>query len=212
MTKQEDRRLAVLDAIIRGSDAWSHAHEIACLMQIEADELVEWLDELIRLRVIDQFVDPRGVISYTLTIESAEMLGVELIEVGCGETTVWVKRRKREPRHRKSFTHNQHPSIRCASRDLGDVNGDLEDLASKEPGPDMLAEWADLAERWKPRGPIDPDELPKPWHLLYYDGWPWVESSRDKQVCLSCRGLPLSFGSYCLECERHWLDSKKRKR
>lgn len=213
---------AVLGAVVDGARAWSTAADLADALQWAVADVVIIVDELVVNGMLAAWA-PDGAPAWTLTPLSAEGLHVSLCEHGNGVhgRLAWRRddvrgddRRRRPGRGRV---------------ELPDGGDPLRHAPDPRPGPAAIAEAADEADHWKPRGPLRVDQLPRPTVILLGSETTWSEAParvagrrtppprKGKKGkgqgaapapyhCSACRGQRLRPSAYCLRCGRWGLD------
>lgn len=197
----EEAWSAVLGAIVDGPAAWSTAADVAAILTWEFETANEVLHDL-SLNWMAERWDRPGAEAWTLTPLAAEGLNVCLIEDHFSGRLRW---RRGEPPPRRA-------------RRPGGPGVDPVDVPDPAPGPEELAEAAEAAARWRPRGPLDPDRLPRPTVVLTGSRSTWDEApapvagrrrGKGPKVpfhCSACRGAKLKPSVYCGRCCRWGFD------
>jgi hypothetical protein len=196
---------AVLTAIVEGPLAWSGASDLAEALAWEVDSVCEVLCELTLNGLVEPWARADGV-AHTLTPLAARGLEVHIVERGLNWRPRW------EPIDRRR---------RVARPGRGTDDGALARVPDPGPGPAEIAEASDELSKWRPRGPMRVEHLPRPTVLLMGCETDWSERSsavagrhaptagattRTKRRCSACQGRRLSPSTYCLRCNRWGLD------
>lgn len=190
---------AVLGAIVDAPRAWSSAADLATVLGWTAGEVDDVLCEL-SFNGLAESWPVKGVASWTLTPFAAEGLNVWLCEQGIAGRTRWARSGSADAPARA-------PAPRREAADLTAV-------PDPGPGPVEIAEAADEADRWKPRGALSVDRLPRPTVILTGSKSTWDEAparapgkpSRRRFRCSACLGRKLRPSVYCLRCNRWGMD------
>ena len=202
---------AVLGAIIDGPRAWSTAAEVAEGAGLEPSLILDVLCDLALNGMAAAWSPRPGVEGWTLTPLSAEGLQVSLYEYDITGRCRW-RRRGEALRARRAFPSDPPP--------------DPAAVPDPSPGPAERAEAADDLKRWRPRGPLRVEHLPRPAVVLTGCKVAWDEApgfdlgarlktlrprrSKRKPVpkfqCTACNGARLAPSHYCLRCDRWGLD------
>lgn len=198
---------AVLGAIVDAPRAWSTVAELADATECTEYHISETLNDLALNGMASAWSPRPEVEGWTLTPLSAEGLKVSLCEYGMSGRARW--RRRDEPARRPK---------------VGRVGPRLDPalVIDPGPGPEAAATAADESSRWRPKGPLRVEQLPRPTVILTGSKSTWDEapghvanrkrppkktcSQPHKFKCSSCLGARLKPNVYCARCHRWGLD------
>lgn len=195
---------AVLAAIRDGAVAWSTAGDLARATELDRGRIDCALAMLWSMGLVETTGGMTEEEAWTFTPLAADGLRVTLEERrGLVSRPYWVGINMASGRDRSESLHVHVP---CEGTLVS-----VDELVDPGPGPAELAEEADEARHWTPRGPFRVDNLPRPTRLLYDDGPPWREMvapppPSHASACHICQGRKLDPAEFCLSCRRWGFD------
>jgi hypothetical protein len=202
-----DNRMAVLNALTEGPEAWKSPQELAGMLGISAVEAEDLLCELDLAGLLEIWETDDGPL-VMLSPLAAERLGVRLVEVGAAGTPRWALSGDPDP---------PLPRARKVCRD--ERAATLEFVVDTEPPPEVAAARGERAERAE-RAALAPqagevekpatrtaDDFPRPSLLIGLGLTPWPGPGVAQPAgCPACGGQTLGPQMYCLFCDRWGLD------
>jgi hypothetical protein len=192
----------IVDFLMKAPIAWQSPDQIATGLGWPLESTMDKLCAMDETGWISVWEDNQGV-QVTLTVRSAELLQVNLIETGPEETPHWSPRGEPVP---KPTEPKNVSAVEIYARQ--------EQLIEPAPSPDLAAEGSERAEqsaaafRQRLLRTILIEDLPLPQRLIGVNLTPWPGPSVPHQAdaCPACGGRPLRPQEYCLCCDRWGLD------
>jgi hypothetical protein len=186
--------LAIIEAVRDGALAWSSLAELTEATGLELEDTQQAIDQAISDGLIVAWQE-----WYTLSLECAEAMGVQIEDYGIVGRGRWVE--IGHAGRTRSYLRRTHQALDADS---------LDDLV--DPGPDPAAvleatEYVDkiLAKYFKHKRPLALDGIQPPSLILIGPAIVWREA-KSPATCWRCEGRALRPWSLCLCCLRWGMD------